>query len=223
MANGIRLVIVDDHALVRQAIKELLKDSTFKVLAEAKDGEEAVVLCRQLLPDVVLMDLNMPGIGGLEATRKILRASPETKILVLTVREDVVVSKRVLQSGAAGYLTKHAEVAEIMRAIRLVHSGQRYISPTLATQMAMQEIDQTTENPFEELSERELQVAMMVTRGDQVPNIGTHLCISPKTVNSYRYRIFDKLGVNNDVELTRIALQYGLLENMEAATATESP
>ena len=221
MANGIRLVVVDDHTVVRQAMKELLKEASFNIVGEAHDGEEAVALCRQLLPDIVLMDLNMPGIGGLEATRKILRASPETQILVLTVREDVVISKRALQAGAAGYLTKHADIAEIKRAIRLVHSGQRYISPALATEIAIHGIDQKDENPFDELSERELQVALMVTRGDKTPHIATQLCLSSKTVNSYRYRIFDKLGVQNDVELTHRAIQYGLLADLGAAAHVE--
>lgn len=216
---SIRILLVDDHTLIREAVKGLLKEnSSFEIVGEAHNGEEAVVLCRQLLPDVVLMDLNMPGIGGLEATSKILRASPDTKVLVLTMRDDLLFSKRVLQAGAAGYLTKNAEVAEIIRAIRLVHRGQRHISSTIATQMAIQEIDKTGDAPFQQLSERELQVAIMVTRGDKVPDIATQLCISPKTVNSYRYRIFDKLDVHNDVELTHIAIQHGLCQNKEMYT-----
>ena len=212
----INVMIVDDHNLVRAGISVMLTGvSGIKVVAEASSGEQAVSLAKEKNPDVILMDLKMPGIGGLEATRKLLRMLPDVKILIVTVCEDDLFPSRLLQAGAVGYLTKGSELEEMIRAIRAVHTGQRYISPEIARQLALKHLDDSGKSPFESLSERELQVFMMITQGAKVQSIADKLCLSPKTVNSYRYRIFDKLNVHNDVELTHLAIRYGLLDIKE--------
>jgi two-component system invasion response regulator UvrY len=209
----ITLLLVDDHRVVRYGLKRLLEDTPgFKIIGEASTGEEALALSRQLVPDVILMDISMPGIGGLEATVKLRRFHPDTKIVIITAREDLFFTERLFQAGAVGYLTKGAPAEDIIRAIKVVHLGQRYIAPAIATQLATKQLDHKGTSPFEQLSERELQVSLMVVKGIRVPTIAKQLCISPKTVNTYRYRVFDKLAVKSDVELTHSALQYGLLE-----------
>ncbi|BEE18132.1 UvrY/SirA/GacA family response regulator transcription factor [Aeromonas enteropelogenes] len=209
----INVFLVDDHELVRTGIRRILEDVRgIKVVGEAQSGETAVAFCRQHHPDVILMDMNMPGIGGLEATRKILRIRPDVRIIVLTIHSENPFPTKVMQAGAAGYLTKGAAPDEMIQAIRLVHSGQRYISPEIAQQMALSQFASADENPFKSLSERELQIMMMITKGQKVTDISEQLNLSPKTVNSYRYRLFSKLGINGDVELTHLAIRYGMLD-----------
>ncbi|MGL5178297.1 MAG: UvrY/SirA/GacA family response regulator transcription factor [Aeromonas veronii] len=209
----INVFLVDDHELVRTGIRRILEDVRgIKVVGEAQSGETAVTFCRQHHPAVILMDMNMPGIGGLEATRKILRIRPDVRIIVLTIHSENPFPTKVMQAGAAGYLTKGAAPDEMIQAIRLVHSGQRYISPEIAQQMALSQFASADENPFKSLSERELQIMMMITKGQKVTDISEQLNLSPKTVNSYRYRLFSKLGINGDVELTHLAIRYGMLD-----------
>ena len=209
----INVFLVDDHELVRTGIRRILEDVRgIKVVGEAQSGETAVTFCRQHHPDVILMDMNMPGIGGLEATRKILRIRPDVRIIVLTIHSENPFPTKVMQAGAAGYLTKGAAPDEMIQAIRLVHSGQRYISPEIPQQMALSQFASADENPFKSLSERELQIMMMITKGQKVTDISEQLNLSPKTVNSYRYRLFSKLGINGDVELTHLAIRYGMLD-----------
>ena len=163
-------------------------------------------------PDVVLMDVRMPGIGGIEATRKVLRLSPETRIIAVTACDDAPFANRLLQAGASGYLTKGAGPDEIIRAIQKVHCGQKYISPEIAQLMALRPFTEDKQNPFDLLSERELQIATMIVGCQKVADISESLFLSSKTVNSYRYRIFEKLGINGDVELTHLAVHHGLIE-----------
>lgn len=211
--NLIKVLLVDDHELVRIGIKRLLQDiNGIKVIGEASTGEEAIKIARELIPDVVLMDVQMPGIGGLEATKKMLRHNPDIKILALTVCDDEPYPSRLLQAGAAGYITKGCDTDEMVRAIRTVHSGQRYISSEIAQQLALKRFTKPDESPLDILSERELQIMLMITKGEKVQEISDKLCLSPKTVNSYRYRIFEKLSINNDVELTLLAMRLGLVE-----------
>ncbi len=206
-------MIVDDHDLVRLGIKKLLEDATgIKVVGEASSGEDAIKIARDCNPHVVLMDVKMPGIGGLEATRKLLRQDPDLKILAVTAFDEDPFPSLLLQAGAAGYLTKGAGVDEMVRAVRSVSSGQRYISPEIAQKLALKHLSDTDRSPFELLSERELQVAIMITSGQKVNDISEKLHLSSKTVNSYRYRIFDKLKISSDVELTHLAIRYGLVE-----------
>ncbi len=207
----INVLLVDDHDLVRAGIKRIIEDvSGIKVIAEARSGEEAIRLVRELNPHVVLMDVKMPGIGGFEATRKIIRLDPDVKVLIVTICTNDVYPSKLLQVGAAGYLTKGSSMNEMIQAIRAVHAGQRYISPEIASKLAFKHVSDTEDTPFDQLSERELQVMLMITKGTRVQDIADQLHLSSKTVNSYRYRIFEKLDVRNDVELTLLAIRYGL-------------
>ena len=209
----INILLADDHDLVRLGIKRLLADATgITVIGEAETGEEAVKLAKQLKPNICLLDANMPGIGGLEACRRIIRHNPDIRVIALTVHTDEPYPSRFLQAGASGYLTKGTGVDEMVRAIRQVHSGQRYISAAVAQQLALKPFDATKESPFEILSEREMQVMLMITSGEKVQLISETLCLSPKTVNSYRYRLFDKLDVDSDVGLTHLAIRHGIID-----------
>ncbi|HDS7865095.1 TPA: UvrY/SirA/GacA family response regulator transcription factor [Escherichia coli] len=205
-------LLVDDHELVRAGIRRILEDiKGIKVVGEASCGEDAVKWCRANAVDVVLMDMSMPGIGGLEATRKIARSTADVKIIMLTVHTENPLPAKVMQAGAAGYLSKGAAPQEVVSAIRSVYSGQRYIASDIAQQMALSQIEpEKTESPFASLSERELQIMLMITKGQKVNEISEQLNLSPKTVNSYRYRMFSKLNIHGDVELTHLAIRHGL-------------
>ena len=209
----INILLVDDHELVRTGISRIIDDVRgMKVIGEAESGEDAVKWCRNNHPDVVLMDINMPGIGGLDAMHRILRINEDIKIIMLTMHTENPFPSKVMQAGAAGYLSKAAAPDEVLAAIRAVNSGQRYLAPEIAQQMALSQISPVSDDPFSVLSERELQIMMMITKGQRVVDISEQLSLSPKTINSYRYRLFDKLGVNGDVELTHLAIRYGMLD-----------
>ncbi|MEH2920966.1 UvrY/SirA/GacA family response regulator transcription factor [Samsonia erythrinae] len=207
----ISVFLVDDHELVRAGIRRILDDTKgLKVVGEACCGEDAVKWCRNNDVDVVLMDMSMPGIGGLEATRKILRFSPDIKVIMLTIYTENPLPAKVMQAGAAGYVSKAAAPQEVISAIRAVHAGKRYIASDIAQQMALRQLEPQTDAPLECLSERELQIMLMITKGQKVTEISDQLNLSPKTVNSYRYRMFSKLNINGDVELTHLAIRHGL-------------
>ena len=212
----INVMLVDDHGLVRTGLKRLLRDvSGIDVVAEAENGEQAIRMVRKEQPDVILMDISMPGIGGLEATRKINQALPGVKIIAVTIHDDDPFPTRLLEAGAAGYLTKGCEVREIISAIRSVHLGKQYIAPAIAHKLALSFVNERDKSPLERLTPRETQVMLMVVSGETNKAISEKLCLSPKTTSTYRYRLFDKLGVENDVELTRFAIRYGLIrENL---------
>ena len=214
----IRIIVVDDHQLVRIGTRRLLEDMPgLEVVADAGSGEEAVDLVRTFKPDIVLMDIQMPGIGGLEATRRCLRAHPEVKVLVVTIYEDEPYPSQLLGVGAAGYLTKHADVAEMVLAIHKLHAGQRYISAEIAQKLALRPFSEGLGSPFDKLSSREMQITLMVIMGHKVQDISEKLSLSPKTVNSYRYRVFEKLNLKNDVGLTRLAIKYSVIDAEVAA------
>lgn len=210
----INVLLVDDHELVRTGIKRIIDDTRgYKVVGEASSGEEAFQYCRANQPDVVLMDMNMPGIGGIEATKKILRYCPDIKIIILTVHTEDPFPSKVMQIGAHGFLTKMSGPDEMLGAIRSVSVGQRYIAPDIAQQIALNQVSGLNEEkPFESLSERELQIMLMITKGEKVQDIADQLSLSSKTVNSYRYRMFEKLNIGNDVELTHMAIRHGMLD-----------
>ena len=219
----ITVLLVDDHELVRAGIRSLLSSVPgIKVIAEAGTGEDAIKIAREKRPNVVLMDVRMPGIGGLEATRKLLRADPEVKVIALTVCGEEPFPSKLLQAGAVGYLTKGSDVDEMVQAIHAVCHGKRYISPDVAQQLALKHLSDEKSSPFESLSEREMQVMMMITSGQKVQEISDKLCLSPKTVSSYRYRLFDKLSVHSDVELTHLAIRHGILDPQSLDTAITS-
>lgn len=173
----INVLLVDDHELVRAGIRRILEDiKGIKVVGEASCGEDAVKWCRTNAVDVVLMDMSMPGIGGLEATRKIARSTADVKIIMLTVHTENPLPAKVMQAGAAGYLSKGAAPQEVVSAIRSVYSGQRYIASDIAQQMALSQIEpEKTESPFASLSERELQIMLMITKGQKVNEIDPEL------------------------------------------------
>jgi len=209
----IKVVLVDDHELVRTGIRRLLDDfDDIEVIAEADSGEVAIKLVRELSPQVVLMDVNMPGIGGLEATRKLIQIAPETKVIVVTIHLDEPFPTRLLEAGASGYLTKGCAVAEIVDAIRQVNQGKRFIGTDVAQQLALTMLPGSDKSPFDALSQRELQVMLMVTQGQKIQEIADKLCLSPKTVSTYRYRLFEKLDVKSDVELTHLAMRHGMID-----------
>jgi two-component system invasion response regulator UvrY len=217
----ISVLLVDDHELVRAGIRRILEDiKGIKVVGEAQCGEDAVKWCRSNSADIVLMDMNMPGIGGLEATRKIVRYAPDIKVIMLTIHTENPLPAKVMQAGAAGYLSKGAAPQEVVNAIRSVHAGQRYIASDIAQQMALSQLEPQAENPFSTLSERELQIMLMITKGKKVNEISEQLNLSPKTVNSYRYRMFSKLNISGDVELTHLAIRHGLF-NAETLLSSE--
>lgn len=208
----INVMLVDDHGLVRTGIKRLLKDvSGIEVVAEAESGEQAIRQVRKEKPDVILMDISMPGIGGLEATRKISQVVPGVKIIAVTIHDDDPFPARLLEAGASGYLTKGCDVQEIVNAIRSVHLGKQYITPEIAHKLALSFVNEREKSPLERLTPRETQVMLMVVRGETNKAISEKLCLSPKTTSTYRYRLFEKLGVENDVELTRFAIRHGLI------------
>ncbi|KXS51685.1 LuxR family two component transcriptional regulator [Marinobacter persicus] len=214
----IRVLVVDDHELVRSGITRMLADNPdIDVLGQVSSGEDAVEFVRGQRPDIVLMDIRMPGIGGLEATRRILRYDDSIRVIAVTACADDPYPARVMQSGAQGYITKGAGIEEMVRAIRKAHSGQRYISPEIAQKMALKQIagdpdDEGELSLFERLSEREMQIALMVVNCQKVQDISDKLCLSPKTVNTYRYRIFEKLEISSDVELALMAVRLGLVD-----------
>jgi two-component system, NarL family, invasion response regulator UvrY len=208
----IKILLVDDHDLVRLGINKLLSEiKGFQIVGEARSGEEAIEKVGKLRPDIVLMDVKMPGMGGLEATKRIVKQYSKVKVLVVTVYGDEPYPSRVLQAGATGYMTKGAGVEEMVQAINSVFSGKRYLSPEVAQQLALKHLTHQDESPFESLSERELQVLVMITSGQKVQEIADQLYLSPKTVNSYRYRLFEKLAVDTDVELTHLAIRHKLI------------
>jgi two-component system invasion response regulator UvrY len=212
----IRVLVVDDHDLVRTGISRMLANiSGLQVIGQADSGEDAIRKARELKPDVVLMDVKMPGIGGLEATRKLLRSYPDLKVIAVTICEEDPFPTRLLQAGAAGYLTKGAALEEMVQAIRMVFGGQRYISPQIAQQLALKSFQpQLSESPFDLLSEREIQIALMIANCQKVQSISDKLCLSPKTVNTYRYRIFEKLSITSDVELALLAVRHGMVDTV---------
>ncbi len=214
----IRVLVVDDHELVRSGISRLLDDTgMIDVVGQAGSGEEAVRMAKEIEPDIILMDIHMPGIGGMAATRKILHNQPDAQVIAVTVSDDNPYASRLLKMGASGYITKGADADEMLRAIIKVKSGQKYISPEIAQRMALRPFESEAESPFEVLSERELQIALMIVNCQKVQQIGEALFLSPKTVNSYRYRIFEKLNISSDVELTHMALRYGLVNPNEGS------
>jgi two-component system invasion response regulator UvrY len=209
----INVMLVDDHDLVRKGIRRLLDDTQgIKVIAEATDGEQAISQVRMQKPDVILMDISMPGIGGLEATRKITRVSPDMKVIIVTIHDDDPFPARLLEAGAAGYITKGCDIDEIIVAIQSVYSGNQYITPGVAQKLALSLVNKRGKSLLEELTQREVQVMLMVVKGESNREISEKLCLSPKTTSTYRGRLFEKLGVDNDVELTRFAIRHGMIK-----------
>jgi two-component system invasion response regulator UvrY len=213
--TAIKLLVVDDHDLMRTCLVRILDDiDGFSVIGEANSGEEAISLSRALQPHVVLMDVKMPGIGGVEATKRILAHNSHIKIIAITSCEDDVYPSRLLQAGAFAYLTKRTEPAEVIKAIKMVVVGKPYFSQEIAQQLALKNtrLSPETDSPFDKLSQRELQIAMMTVKGEKPAAIAQVLNISTKTINSYRYRIFEEFNISNDVELVHFAIKHKVFD-----------
>jgi DNA-binding NarL/FixJ family response regulator len=230
MMADIRILVVDDQHLVRLGLVRILRDIPgFVVVGEAANGEQALLKMAALageqgVPDVVLMDLRMPGMGGLEATQKLTHRYPDLRILAVTGCDENPFPQRFLDSGALGFITKDSGIDEMVRAIHTVSRGRRYLGQQVAQDMALchvrgrvkshvkgQAKSQKQQAPFEALSGRELQIALMVMDGIKTSEIAERLHVSPKSVNTYRYRLFEKLDVRSNMELALLAARHGLL------------
>jgi two-component system invasion response regulator UvrY len=212
----IKVLLVDDHKLIRDGIKGILEHSSdMEVAGEASTGEEAIELAKKTSPDVVLMDVNMPGMGGIEATRRVLRVKPDLKVIALTVLDDDPFPSRLHEVGARGFLTKGCPADEMLLAIRAVYNGDHYVASEVAKKHTLTEWQGNADNPFKALSSRETQVLLQILEGQKNQEISDMLSLSPKTVSTYRQRIYEKLDLKNDVELTRLAYRHGILKDSE--------
>jgi two-component system invasion response regulator UvrY len=212
MSGVINVMLVDDHAVVRMGFKLLLEAaSDVKVVAEAESGEQAVKMYGEIQPDVVVMDITMPGIGGLEAIERIMAKDSSARILVLSAHEDSVHPKRVLNAGALGYLTKRSAPEELIKAIRTVAGRKMYLEANIAQQMALQQLS-GEQNPVDVLSAREFEVFMALAQGKSTNDIAETLCLSPRTIGTHLYNIKQKLNAGNQAEIALIAMRSGLIE-----------
>ena len=212
MAEKIRVMLVDDHAVVRVGFRMLLNASgDIEVVDEADSGEAAYQRYTDIHPDVVVMDLAMPGIGGVETARRLLARDAEARVLVLSAHEDTAHLKRVLKAGALGYLSKRSAPEDLIGAVRTVAAGRLFLDADLARKLAMQDLSGAP-SPVEALSEREFTVFIQLARGQSVSQIAETLCLSPNTIGTHLYNIKQKLGANNQAELALIAVRNGLIE-----------
>jgi two-component system invasion response regulator UvrY len=212
MSTPINVLLVDDHAVVRMGFKMLLEsDADIKVVAEADSGENGVKMYMEHKPDVVVMDITMPGIGGLEATDRIIAKDSSARILVLSAHEDSVHPKRVLNAGAMGYLTKRSAAEELIKAIRMVANRKMYLEASIAQQIAIQQLN-GEKNPVDVLSDREFEVFMALAKGETTNQIAEILSLSPRTVGTHLYNIKQKLNAGNSAEIALIAMRSGLID-----------
>lgn len=206
-----RVMLVDDHAVVRMGFRLLLQGTPdIEVVAEADSGEEAVRRFAELRPDVVVMDISMPGIGGLEAIGRILARDAAARILVLSAHEDAMHARRVLKAGASGYLTKRSAAEELIQAIRVVGQGKTFLEPGIAQQLAVQQVS-GEKSPVDMLSEKEFKVFLALAKGQSVAEIAEIMSLSPRTIGTHLYNIKQKLGASNQAELTILAIRAGLI------------
>lgn len=210
--SRIRVMLVDDHAVVRMGFRLLLEGfQDIEVIGEAESGEGAIRRFQELAPDVLVMDISMPGIGGLEAVERILAKEPQQKILVLSAHEDIMHAKRVLKAGAAGYLTKRSAADALIDAVRKVYKDSIYVEPGIAQELAVEQIS-GSRNPVDALSEKEFKVFLALAKGQSVQKIAAVMSLSPRTVGTHLYNIKQKLGASNSAELAIIAIRSGLLD-----------
>lgn len=208
----IRVFLLDDHALVRNGLRMILAaEDDIDVVGEAGSGEEGLPLVRKLSPDVVLCDVHLPGLSGLEVTERLVRMDDAPRVIIVSVQEDGPLPRRLLEAGASGYLGKGCDGAELVRAVREVAKGRRYLAPQVAQHMALGVLEGGG-SPFDKLSPRELEIALMLTQGRRMEDIAKRLSLSPKTVATHKYRLYEKLGVTDPVALSRLASQHGLVE-----------
>jgi two-component system invasion response regulator UvrY len=208
----INILLVDDHSVVRMGFKMLIEnESDMAVICEAESGELGITAFKEHKPSIVIMDITMPGIGGLDAIERIIAFDKKAKILVLSAHEDSVHPKRALSAGALGYLTKRSAAEELIKAIRSINSGTKYLEPAIAQQMAITQISGEN-NPVEILSDREFEVFMDLAKGKSTNEIADTMCLSPRTVGTHLYNIKQKLNANNSAEIALIAIRSGLLD-----------
>ena len=213
---AIRVYLVDDHALVRAGMKMILAGEVdIEVVGEADTGEVALAQVRQLKPDVVLCDIHLPGLSGLEVTERIARSLPETKVIAVSVLEDGPMPKRLLDAGASGYVGKGGDASELVRAVRDVARGKRYLASSVAQAIALSSVSGDS-SPFDGLSGRELEVSLLLLRGLRQEEIAKRLSLSAKTVNTHKTRLFEKLGIHDNIALARLVGQYGLVDPAQA-------
>jgi two-component system invasion response regulator UvrY len=209
---NINVLLVDDHSVVRMGFKMLIEsESDMAVIGEAESGEQGITSFKEYKPSVVIMDITMPGMGGLDAIERIIAFDKKAKILVLSAHEDSVHPKRALSAGALGYLTKRSAAEELIKAIRAVNSGEKYLEPNIAQQMAITQLTGEN-NPVEILSDREFEVFIALAKGKSTNEIADTMCLSPRTVGTHLYNIKQKLNANNSAEIALIAIRCGLLE-----------
>lgn len=209
----IRLLIVDDHELVRVGLRQILADyPVMEIVGEAGNGETALRLSREVRPDVVLLDICMPGLSGLETTVRLKQSRPTLAVIILSVHETAPYPERLMAAGASGYLTKGCPVTELVQAIGTVARGGRHIGSAVAQSMVLGMLPGTAASPFDGLSAREMEVMLMLADGHRLADIANTMHLSPKTVATYKYRIFDKLDTRNDVAMTRMAMRYGIVQ-----------
>jgi two-component system invasion response regulator UvrY len=205
-------MLADDHAVVRMGFRLLLEGSPdMKVLAEADSGEDALKVYSEVKPDVLVLDISMPGIGGLETLSRLLAKSPDARVLMLSAHEDTMHPRRALKAGALGYLSKRSAAEELIQAIRQVYQRKTFIEPALAQQMAVQQLS-GDRNPVEVLSDKEFKVFLALARGESVLEIAEVLHLSPRTVGTPLYNIKQKLAASNQADLAIIAIRNGLME-----------
>lgn len=208
----IRTMVVDDHELVRVGLRHILADyPSIQIAAEAADGESAIRLAREIRPDVVLLDVCLPGLSGFEVTSRLHQINPSLGIIILTVRDQAPYPERLLEAGASGYLTKGCPATELVEAINTVARGGRHIGSAVAQTMALKLLPGGKPSPFDDLSPREMEVLLMLANGRKIAEIADAMHLSPKTVATYKYRIFDKLNTRSDVDVTRMAMRYGIV------------
>jgi len=209
----IRVLLVDDHGIVRAGIRKVLEGHVeFSCVGEAEDGDAALALVRKLTPDVVLCDLHMPGPSGLELTERLLRLPSAPKVIALSMQSDGPLPRRVLEAGAHGYLSKTCTSEELLRAIREVARGKRYIGADIAQHLALGSVSRQTTSPFDGLSPRELEITLMLVQGIRTGEMALRLSLSPKTISTHKYRLLQKLGIRDVMSLARLAGQHGLLD-----------
>jgi two-component system invasion response regulator UvrY len=208
----IRIYLIDDHSLVRAGMKMILAgELDMDVVGDADNGDEALRQIRVLKPDVVLCDLHLPGMSGLEITERITRSDLTAKVIIVSVLEDCPLPRRLMEAGAAGYIGKAGDATELLSAVRLVSRGKRYLGASVAQNLALSNVGASGASPFDELSPRELEVAMLLTQGLRQEDIAQRLSLSAKTINTHKARLFQKVGIQDSISLARLAAQYGLL------------
>ncbi len=209
--NNLRILLADDHAVVRMGFRLLLEGAGATVVGEADSGEAAVAAYDDLRPDALVMDVSMPGIGGITALERLLAHSPDARVLMLSAHDDAQIPTRALRAGATGYLSKRAQPQELVRAVGIVARGQRYLDPELAPQLALAQLGGTSD-PVDALTEKEFAVFIQLANGLSVAEVASSHNLSPSTVGTHLYHIKQKLNVSNAAELALIAVRSGLIE-----------